>query len=151
MSLVRICHSRKTRKARRGTVMLEVALFAPMFFFLMVGAIDWGFCASALISLESAARSAAVYTSGTVNTAADATGACTLVLGEMRKVANVGASVTTCAGTPIVVTATSLLGPDSATASQVSVTYTTMSFIPIPGLLGKKYTITRVVTMRVRG
>jgi Flp pilus assembly protein TadG len=145
------CRSGNTRGSRRGTVMLEVSLFAPLFFFLMVGAIDWGFCASALISLESAARSAAVYTSGTTNTAADAAGACALVLGEMQKVANVGAAVTTCTGSPIVVTATSILGPDSSTASQVSVTYTTMSFIPIPGLLAKNYTITRVVTMRVRG
>jgi len=150
MSLTPNCHLEKKRM-RRGTVMLEVALFAPAFFFILVGAVDWGFCASALISLESATRSAAVYTSGTVNTATDSAGACALVLGEMQKVANVGASVTTCTGSPIVVTASSLLGPDSATASQVSVTYTTMSLIPIPGLLGKQYTITRVVTMRVRG
>ena len=33
--------------------------------------------------------------------------------------------------------------------AQVAVTYTTPSLIPIPGLLAKQFTITRVVTMKL--
>ena len=138
------------KQKRRGIVILEVALMAPWFFFLLAGAVDFGLVATALISMESAVRTAAVYTSGSANTAADASGACTLVLSEMQKLPNVGSALTTCSSSPVAVTASLVTGPDSAWASTVSVTYTTPSLIPIPGLLSKQYTITRSVTMRVR-
>jgi Flp pilus assembly protein TadG len=140
------------RKRRmRGSAMLEMALLGPWFFFLFIGALDWGFIATALISMEGAARSAALYTSASNTTAADSAGACNLALGEMRKLPNIGSAVTTCSGNPVTVTASTVAGPDSATASQVAVKYTTMSLIPIPGLIPKQFTITRTVTMRLRG
>src|SRR5215471_13951094 len=135
------------RQSSRGTAMLEVALFAPMLFLLFVGAMDWGFIAYTLISLESAARTAALYTSSTSGTASDSTGACSLVLAEMRKLPNIGTGTSTCSGNPVSVTATAVTGPDGASASKVAVTYTTVSLIPIPGLLSKQMTITRTVTM----
>jgi Flp pilus assembly protein TadG len=131
--------------------MLELALFSPVFFFFFVGALDWGFLANALISMENATRTAVLYTSGGTGTVADATGACTQALGEMRKLPNVGTSLNTCSGSPLKVTADSVSGPDSAAASKVTVTYTTVGLIPIPGLLPRQSTITRVLTMRIRG
>lgn len=130
--------------------MLELALISPWVFFLFVGALDWGFYSSALISLQAAARSAALYTSTSSTTATDSATACTIVLGEMRSMPNLGPSVTSCDSNPVV-TATSVTGPDSATAAQVSVQYTSVSLIPIPGLLPKQFTATRIVKMRLRG
>jgi Flp pilus assembly protein TadG len=135
---------------RRGTAMLELALIGPWIFFLFIGALDWGFLAYGLISLQTATRTAAVYTATDSTTAADSSGACSLVLAEMRKVSNIGAGVTTCAATPIVVSASAVAGPDAAAASRVSVTYTMIDLIPIPGLLPHRVTITRQVTMRLR-
>jgi hypothetical protein len=131
--------------------MMELALFGPWFFFLFVGALNWGFSAYAMISLESAARTAALYTSTSSSTAADSTQACNLALGEMRKLPNIGTGVIACSGSPLSVTATSITGPDSAAASRVVVTYTTIQMIPIPGVLPNRYTMSRTVTMRVRG
>ncbi|HXJ43240.1 MAG TPA: TadE family protein [Bryobacteraceae bacterium] len=127
--------------------MLELTLISPCIFMLFLGALDWGFYAYALIALQSAARTAAIYTSTSASTVADSATACTLVLAEMVSLPNVGA---TCGSNPIV-SATSITGPDAAAAAQVSVTYTSLSLIPIPGMLKKQFTITRTVKMRLRG
>jgi hypothetical protein len=124
---------------------------APWFYFLAVGALDWGFYSFALITTESAARVAADYTSGATGTLGDATGACSAALGVMRKLPNVGAGITVCTGLPVKVTATAGTGPDSASISTVSVTYQSIALIPIPGILTKQLTVTRSVEMRVRG
>jgi Flp pilus assembly protein TadG len=140
------------RKGCRGNAMMELVLIAPWIFLLFIGALDWGFYASALVSLQAAARSAALYTSGGTAVAADQTNACIIVLKEIRKLPNIGTSVTTCDSNPIV-TATSLTGgasPDGSLATQVSITYQSISLIPIPGLLAKQFTVTRTVKMRVR-
>lgn len=135
------------KRRTRGGAMLELALLGPWVLFLFIGALDWGFYAYALISLQSAARSAALYTSTSSATVADSATACSLVLAEMASLPNVG---TVCGVNPVV-TAASVTGPDSAIATQVSVTYTSLSMIPIPGLLTKQFTITRIVKMRLRG
>ena|SRR5579872_942661 len=136
-----------TKRRSRGIAMLELALLGPWVLFLFIGALDWGFYAYALISLQSAARSAALYTSTSSVTVTDSATACSLVLAEMASLPNVG---TVCGVNPVV-TATSVAGPDSAPATQVSVTYTSLSMIPLPGLLTKQFTITRIVKMRLRG
>lgn len=130
--------------------MLELVLISPWIFLLFIGALDWGFYASALISVQAAARSAALYTSGGSSVAADSDTACAIVLDEIRKLPNIGSSTTTC-GTNPVVTATSLTsGPDGAVATRVSVQYQSITLIPLPGLLARQFTVTRSVTMRVR-
>jgi Flp pilus assembly protein TadG len=141
-------HKRRgARRRTRGNAMLELALLGPWVLFLFIGAFDWGFYAYALISLQSAARTAALYTSTSATTAADAPGACSLVLAEMASLPNVGS---VCGANPVV-TATATVGPDSAAATQVSVTYTSLSLILLPGLLKEQFTITRTVKMRLRG
>jgi len=144
------CMPQSRRRSLRGVAILELALLSPWFVMLIIGALDWGAIAYALISLEGAARTAALYTSSSINTAAASADACTLALGEMRKLPNIGTK-TTCSGNPIAVTASYVIGPDGAGASQVSITYTTIGLLPIPGLLSKQSTITRKVIMRIRG
>jgi len=133
-----------------------MALLLPWFIFLFVGVFDWGYYAHALISTEAAARSAALYasTSKTIaNSGSSAVGAvvCTLALEELRIVPNVGNNLTTCTASPVITTETYLAtGADGNPAAQVSVQYTTLSLIPIPGLLEKQATFYRVVEMRTR-
>ena len=141
---------RSTRARRnRGGALMEMALLMPWVFFLFIGALDWGFYAYSLISMQAAVRTAVLYTSSKDATKADSAGACTLVVKELQYLPNIG-SANTCGTNPIV-TATSVTGPDSLPASQVSVRYQSVSLIPIPGLLAKQFTITRTGTMRIRG
>lgn len=139
------------RKGQRGGSALEMALMLPWYLFLFVGTFDWGYYAHALISTESAARVAALYTSQSAATAANQSVACILANEELRVSQNISSSGTpTCASSPLVVTAASVTGPDNSSASQVSVTYTTVSLIPIPLLLPAQATFYRVITMRLR-
>jgi Flp pilus assembly protein TadG len=133
----------------RGHAMLEAALLLPWALFLFVGAFDLGFYNYALISTQNAARVAAWYTSQTATTSSDASTACTYALAELSSMPNVGTSVTTCAASPVVVTATQVTGADGALASQVSVSYTSPQLIPIPGALPSQYTFDRTVQMRL--
>jgi Flp pilus assembly protein TadG len=139
------------RKRQRGGSALEMALLLPWYFFLFVGTFDWGFYAHALISTEAAARTAVLYTSQSSATAADQADACILANEEMRIVPNISNSdTTTCTASPLVVTAAATNGPDTLPASQVTVTYTTLSLIPIPFVLTNQATFYRVVVMRLR-
>ena len=131
---------------KRGAAMLELALLAPWVFFLFVGALDWGFYAYSLITMETAARSAALYESTLLSP--DSNSACTIVLNEMSTLTNTG-SISSCNSSPLVVTASTITGPDNTNAAQVSVTYTTPVMIPIPGLLARQFTITRIVSMKM--
>jgi Flp pilus assembly protein TadG len=141
----------KRRKAERGGAMLELALLAPWIFFLFVGALDCGYFAYALISVESAARIAALYSSTSSTTATDSSTACTYVLQQLRGLPNVGSAVTSCSSNPVTVTAQIQNGSDGTAASLVSVSYQSLPLIPIPGLLQGRHIWTRTVKMRVRG
>jgi hypothetical protein len=130
--------------------MLELALLSPGLLFLFSAALDWGFFAYALISVENAARTAALYASSSASTASATSGACNLALSELRRLPNVGAGVVTCTGTPASVVAIAVSGPDGGAAARVNITYTTVRLIPLPGLLRGQLTINREVTMRLR-
>ena len=138
------------RHRARGGAMLEMVLIAPWIFFLFIGVLDWGFYASALVSLQAGVRSAVLYTSSNPSTASDSTTACTIILNEVRKLPNIGAGVTTCGSNPSVAAYDITSGPGSARASRVTVVYTSVSLIPIPGLLQKQFTVTRSAIMRLR-
>jgi Flp pilus assembly protein TadG len=130
--------------------MLEMVLISPWIFLLFIGALDWGFYASALVSLEAGVRSATLYTATSTGTAADSTTACTIILSEIRKLPNIGSSVTACTSNPTVTATYLASGPGSAPATRVTATYTSISLVPIPGLLRKQFTVTRSAVMRVR-
>jgi len=138
------------RRGIRGHSVIEAALALPWIIFLFVGVLYAGFYAYSLIATQSAARVAALYTSASTSTAADTAGACSYALEELRRTANIGAAVSDCTALPLIVNATSTVGPDGAAASRVSVTYQTPGMIPIPGLLTRQLTVTRIVQMRVR-
>ena len=132
---------------KRGHAVLELALLSPWIFFLFAGAMDMGFYAYAMISTQNAARVAAEYTSYRLALAGNSDVACQYALGEMSTLSNVR-NLTSCGAAPLVVAARSLTDSDGATATEVTVTYTTAQLIPIPGVTGK-LTITRKVQMRV--
>jgi hypothetical protein len=109
-----------------------------------------GYYSFALISLEGATRTAALYTATDSTTAADATGACTSVLSELKSLPNVSSSVTTCVASPLVVTAQAVAGSGGTSASLVSVSYQSLLMIPIPGVMAAQFTWTRTVKMPLR-
>jgi Flp pilus assembly protein TadG len=127
-----------------------VSLLAPWIFFLFVGVFDFGFYMYSAISTQNAARVAALQTSSAPSVAGNSGLACQYALGELRMLPNVGTSVTSCGSLPVQVTATAITGVDGAPASRVSVTYETVPLIPIPGLLTGRFTLTRIVEMRVK-
>jgi Flp pilus assembly protein TadG len=143
---------RDSSKRRRGSSIVEFALLMPWYFFLFVGAYDYGFYAYGLIATESAARVAAMYCSGSVSLASNcSSAACAYALGQLQNMPNVGSSMITCSA-PVVVSTSMVSGgssPDGADAAQVTVQYTTPTLIPIPNLLPGTITLVRTVTMRV--
>jgi hypothetical protein len=66
----------------------------------------------------------------------------------MSAMANVR-GLNSCNSLPVIVTATSGTGVDGGAATNVSVTYQTDQFFPLPGLPGR-LTITRTAQMRIR-
>lgn len=132
--------------------MMELALLSPWIIFMFIGLFDWGFYAYSLITLETAARSAAVWNSNHGN-AADVTMARTIVCKEMQTLVNVSSiSLNSNCGqsAPIIVNSESISpGTDGGTDAKITVTYTTPVLIPIPGLLSRQFTITRVIKMKV--
>lgn len=140
----------RQRGARSGSSVVEFALFIPWYVFLFVGAYDFGFYSYSLIAAQNGARVAGMYCSTSANRAANCGNACGYVLDQLRSLPNVGSALTTCAAAPVVVTTSSTTGPDSATAAQVIVAYTTPQLIPIPGLIPGQITISRTVVFRVQ-
>ena len=136
------------RRRRQGSSIIEMTLIFPWFVFLFVGAFDWGFLAHALISVESAARVAALYSASQSSAPAVST-LCPIVRNELKIASNVNDTLA-CTSSPLVVSVTSGAGPDGQTAYTVSVAYTTLRLIPIPGLLTGQATITRSVQVRPR-
>ena len=129
--------------------MLELALLSPWIIFLFIGALDWGFYAYSLITLEDATRAAVTYAASGSSNYTQTAAICTIVTDEMKTLIKMNGSATCGGSSPVSISSTQVTGPDNATAVQVSVTYTTPQMIPIPGLLAKQFTITRSLTMKL--
>ncbi len=138
------------RQKRRGGSVLEAALIVPWYIFLFVGAFDWGCYSRALISLEGAARNAALNASIDSAHATDTVAACQLVRVGMKSTVNVAASGP-CNSLPLIVTTTVVTGADGRNAASVSVSYRTQKLIPIPGLLAGQVTLSQTIEMPLRG
>ena len=145
----------------RGQAVVELALLAPWTIFLFIAVFDFGFYAYALISVEDAARVAATNASSSVVAAADPMVPCASVAAELKTLPNVGAVTCACvassctAGPYITVNSSYLTGVspvaagvDGEPAVEVSVTYQSMSLIPLPFLRGN-YAFTRRVEMKL--
>lgn len=110
-----------------------------------------GFICYAVIATEDAARVAALYTSSASASAADKSGACGYVKIELAKMPNSSQFPSTCNAAPLVVTATSVTGPDGQPTSTVTVAYRTIQLPATPiSAFTNLLTITRTVQMRVR-
>jgi hypothetical protein len=133
----------------KGHAILEAALLLPWLIFLFIGVFDMGFYSYALICTENAVRVAAEYTATSSYTSNDSSTACSLALQEFANLPNIN-GVSTCGALPLIVQATTITEPDGSQASQVSVQYQSGQFIPIPGLLSGRLTVTRVAQMRIR-
>jgi hypothetical protein len=152
--------NRGRRRNQRGNAVIEASLLMPWVVFLFLGAFDFGFYAHALISTENAARAAALYTSTNFNIAQaewlspappSQPGACQYVLGELRKLPNVGDGVTNCNALPVrMAVAQPIAHPDGSFSTRVSVTYQTVPLFALPWMPGR-LTMTRSVEMRIAG
>ena len=133
---------------RHGGALVELSLIVPWYIFLFVGAFDWGFYSHALISVQSAVRVAGLYAAGQ-SSLPSVSSVCPYVRNELKIVANVNDSLT-CTASPVVLSVTSVTGADGNPAYRISLTYTTLQLIPIPGLLTNQATFTRTLQMRPR-
>jgi len=120
----------------------------PWLIFLFVGVFDWGFYSHALISIESAARVAALYGSSASGGNVSASAICSRVLDELKISANTS-GISTCMALPVIVTP-SCTTTAGLNAVQVAVTYQTLQLIPIPDLLTGQATLHRVVQIPMR-
>ena len=66
---------RKRSVCQSGQSLVEATLVFIMFVFMFIGVLDFGFYAYSMISVQSAARVAALYTASSKNTAGDNAGA----------------------------------------------------------------------------
>ena len=161
------CVSRPWFRGNSGHSAVETALMLPWLIFSFMGTLDFGFATYALISVENAARVAAIYASSNsiiaqATVASPGSGlACTYVLAEMRNAPNVGRNrqpVTTCwPSDPVQVaaaynpTAYNIPGtPLFLDTATVSVTYT-LRLLAIPAIMPSQITITRRVEYPIRG
>jgi Flp pilus assembly protein TadG len=139
--------TKKKKKRVRGQALVELAILAPWIFFLFVSAVDTGFCLVAAISVQNAARAAALDISSSsvsVSTSAAQTAACTVVTNELQSLPNHVLFQTGCAAAPLQVMT------QTGTQMVVTVNYQTISLIPVPGLFSGPYTITRSATFPMR-
>jgi Flp pilus assembly protein TadG len=165
----------KRKRRESGSSIVEVALLAPWIFFLFVGIFDFGFYSYAAICTQSAARAVAL---AAAQTATATVSSCTAALGEMKMLPNVGYNPanTICkivTGAPSVTQAIPVnvcvqqLGVASAPVCGTTVpgcgdcvldakaqsefavvTYQTIPFVPIPGMLTGQLTISRGAEVR---
>ena len=144
-------------KNEKGNTLVEFALSAPIALLFLLAAFDFGFYAYAFISVENAARSAALRNSGGSESASDQSSACKVAIEELKGLPNVTAT-TSCGSAPLRVTSTLCQGsatcdgysgtPDGSPAASVTIAYTMPSVFRIaftgPGI------ITRTSQMRMR-
>ncbi len=161
---MRLHHS--SRCPRRGHAIVELSLLAPWLFFLFVGAFDFGFYAYSLISVQNAARlaalkSAAVYSNYSTLSSNDPAKAaeqasirqqaCIDVRDELIRSPNYNAMPAACDAAPLDVNLDSFLDSEGMAALRLTVVYDTVPLVPIPGLLQGKLRVTRVAEVRVYG
>ncbi len=146
-----------SRAMQRGNSIVEFALVALVLMFALLAAFEGGMYTYAFISVENAARAAALRNAGGLDSAADTAGACRVVLEELRGLPNMG-SVTACDGDPVSVTSILLCAtspcsgsassPDGQPAAMVVVTYTLPPLFQVP--LAGPLTLSRATELRLR-
>jgi len=143
-----VAEGRAKKQFQRGNSVIEVSLMAPWILLLFICVFDFGFYVYAAISVENAARVAALHTSSNPSLAGDSATACFYAVQELRNSSNMAGVPANfpCNSEPLRVTAAAAT-VNGAPASQVTVTYETNVGIPIPWF-SNIYGITRIVSMR---
>jgi Flp pilus assembly protein TadG len=143
------------KEKERGSAMVEFALVAPLLFILSLVAFDSGLYIFSFISVQSAARAAAIRNAGSTESAADQSGACSVVTDHLRGLPAMTAG--SCAGAPLVVSSVlcnslscgqTSASADGQPATLVTVSYTLPSLFRIP-LVGPP-TVTLASEMKLR-
>ena len=115
---------------------------------MFISIADAGFSTFAVISVQNAARAAALYTSSSSAAAGDSAGACAVVRQELQSLPNYTDSNASCSAAPLQVTALKLTsGVDGNPATRVTVTYQTIPLIPVPLLFSGALTLVRIAEM----
>ncbi len=138
--------------------MVEFAMTGALLFLFVLVVFDFGMYALAFLSVQNAARAAALRNSGGIESADDHKSACEIVIEEMRSLPNIGTRFSSdCTGAPLMVTAELCEGSascggasgtaDGEPASAVRVTYTAPAMFLSNG--GPKV-IAKTVRMKVR-
>jgi Flp pilus assembly protein TadG len=144
---------------KKGNAVVEFALIAPLLFPMLLAAFDFGMYAYAFISVQNAARVAAMRNSGGPDSAADQESACSMAIEELRGLPNIGSSFQSgCTASPLVVTSVkcsdsiscggSTKSADGSVAASVTVAYTMPSVFTFP--IAGPSAITRNAQMKVR-
>jgi Flp pilus assembly protein TadG len=135
------------KRRRGGNNIIEFALIAPWYVFLFIGTFDMGLYSYAMISVQNAARVAAMHCAASVAAVSDGK-ACTLAIDQLQDMPTVP---TVCTGNPLTVTATAIAGPEGVanSAAKVTVSYVMPALAGVPGLMPGQYTVTRSVTMKI--
>jgi hypothetical protein len=119
--------------------------------FLFVGVLDFGFYAYSLISVENAARVAALGAGTSSSAAADQTQACLYVREELTMMPNFSSLPAACDALPLTVSIQAFTDGDGDDATRVTVTYRTIPMIPVPGLVTSQFTVARFAETKVFG
>jgi Flp pilus assembly protein TadG len=146
------------RKRSGGNAVVEVALMLPWILFLFVGIFDFGFYSYSAIATQNAARAVALAAATANSTDTD----CNVALGELHGLLGLPA---VCTALPLTVTTTTLTSattpkcadcdaticPSPCVAKSIlaTVTYRTVQFAPIPGVLAGQVTLTRTAEVRI--
>jgi Flp pilus assembly protein TadG len=137
------------RRKRSGSSAVEFALLVPWFVFLFVGVLDLGFYDYALVTAQSAARTAALFTSSSSSASTQSDLACSYVIDQLTSNINLSGSTTCTGSSPISLTTSVDSATDGNSESIVTIQFTSPLMIPIPGLLPEQITIARTVKMMI--
>jgi len=131
-------------RRERGNAIVEFAVMAPLLAVLFFGVIQTAFYGVAFVSVENAARAAAMRNSFGTDSAADQSAACTIVTEELASVLKTSGALPTpgCSSAPLVVESKlcgngvacsgTQMSADGKPAASVTVRLTLPSWIPLP-------------------
>ena len=127
------------RRRQRGNAIVEFALVAPMLFALMLAIFDSGLYVYSFISVQSAARSAALRNSGSPETATDSSAACSIAANQLQGLPSMGSFSGSCSAAPLIVTSilcqTNSCGSAAASADGTESAVVTVKY-SVPAMFG---------------
>ena len=135
--------------SKKGSSAVEFAFVTPWFIFLFVGILDLGFYNYALITAQSAARTAVLYTSSSTSASTDSVQACAYVYDQLTSNINLTGQTTCSGASPISLTTAVGTGPDGNSASTVTVQFTSATLIPIPLIMPAHIPVVRTAEMLI--